>query len=474
MRKLIAHGDAVGFIVSAPPSTLSALNPLPSNRLLSILGVTFGLAVAIGNTIGAGILRTPGDVASLLQTPWLFLGVWIVGALYALLGVNALAELGTMLPRSGAQYVYARHAFGDYAGFVVGWNDWISTCASTAAISIVIGESIAALVPSLSTRATALAMATVVVFTALLLRSTRVGGRSQEITSLFKTVALVAFVAACFIFGGGAAAARAPNATSVVAAPGTSLFVSFVLSAQAVIYTYDGWSGPLYFSEELRDPGRQIPRSMFGALFAVTAIYLLINLAFLYVLPVSAMAGSTLAAARVAQTIFGPRGDTVVRLVVVLALPSAVNACLLMSSRVIFGVGRDGIGPRSVTRVNRGGTPTVALITSAIVSLIFLATGGFNRAIAIAAFFFVADYALSFLAVFVLRRREPNAPRPYRAKGHPWTTGIVLVGSIAFLVSAVTADQENSLWALGVLLVSYPAFLLTRKAVTPQGLGAEE
>jgi APA family basic amino acid/polyamine antiporter len=143
-----------------------------------------------------------------------------------------------------------------------------------------------------------------------------------------------------------------------------------------------------------------------------------------------------------------------------------------MSSRVIFGVGRDGIGPRSVTRVNRGGTPTVALIASAVVSLIFLATGGFNRAIAIAAFFFVADYALSFLAVFVLRRREPNAPRPYRAKGHPWTTGIVLVGSIAFLVSAVTADRENSLWALAVLLVSYPAFLLTRKAVRQEGLGA--
>src|SRR5437763_8243786 len=138
--------------------------------LVNILGVTFGLAVAVGNTIGAGILRTPGDVASLLQTPWLFLGVWVVGALYALLGANALAELGTMLPRSGAQYVYARHAFGDYAGFVVGWNDWISTCASTAAISIVIGESLAALIPALAARALLLAMATVVFFTALLLR----------------------------------------------------------------------------------------------------------------------------------------------------------------------------------------------------------------------------------------------------------------------------------------------------------------
>ena len=433
-------------------------------KLLNILGVTFGLAVAIGNTIGAGILRTPGDVASMLQTPVLFLGVWVVGALYALLGVNALAELGTMLPKSGGQYVYARHAFGDYAGFVVGWNDWISTCASTAAISIVVGESLAALIPAVSSQATALAMATVVVFTALLLRSTKVGGRSQEITSLFKTIALIVFIGACFVFGSGAAAARAPNATGMVAAPGQSLFAAFVLAAQAVIYTYDGWSGPLYFSEELRDPGRQIPRSMFGALFAVAAIYLMINLAFMYVLPVTAMAGSTLAAARVAQTIFGSRGDTVVRLVVVLALPSAVNACLLMSSRVLYAVSRDGIGPRLATRVNEGGTPTVSLVASAGVSLAFLATGTFQSVIAVAAFFFVADYALSFLAVFLLRQREPSAPRPYRAFGHPWTTGLVLAGSIAFLVSAVVSDTRNSLWALGLLLISYPIFRLTRRS----------
>jgi basic amino acid/polyamine antiporter, APA family len=433
-----------------------------ARALLSILGVTFGLAVAIGNTIGAGILRTPGDVAALLPNPWLFLGVWVVGALYALLGVNALAELGTMLPRSGAQYVYARHAFGDYAGFVVGWNDWISTCASTAAISIVIGESIAALVPALGTHALALAMATVVAFTLLLLRSTKVGGRSQELTSLFKTIALIVFVATCFVFGGHATQASVPAGAPSPAVT-TSVFAGFVLSAQAVIYTYDGWSGPLYFSEELRDPARQIPRSMFGALLAVAAIYLLINIAFLYVVPVGAMAGSTLAAARVAQAIFGPRGDTVVRIVVVLALPSAVNACLLMSSRVLFGVARDGLAPRLATRVNVGGTPTVALIASAIVSLAFLATGTFQSVIAVAAFFFVMDYALSFVAVFVLRRRDPNASRPYRAFGHPWTTGLVLAGSLAFLVSVVIGDPTNSRWAIGLLAVSYPAFRMRKR-----------
>jgi APA family basic amino acid/polyamine antiporter len=142
-----------------------------------------------------------------------------------------------------------------------------------------------------------------------------------------------------------------------------------------------------------------------------------------------------------------------------------------MASRVLFGVSRDGLGPRMATHVNAGGTPTVALLLSALVSLLFLATGTFQSVIAVAAFFFVADYALSFLAVFVLRRREPDAPRPYRTWGHPWTTGLVLAGSIAFLLSAVAGDTRNSLYALALVAVSYPSFLMVRR-LQLQGLGA--
>jgi APA family basic amino acid/polyamine antiporter len=431
--------------------------------LVRILGVGFGLAVMVGNTIGAGILRTPGDVASMLPTTWLFLGVWIVGALYAMLGTNALAELGTMLPRSGGQYVFARRAFGDYAGFVVGWNDWLSTCASSAAIAIVIGESLAALVPALRAQAAPIAMATVALFTLLLLRSTRVGGHAQALTSLFKTVALAGFIAVCFVFGGDAREASVPIATG--SAPVT-MFAGFVLAAQAVIYAYDGWTGPLYFSEEMRHPGREIPRAMFGGLVCVATIYVLINLAFLYVLPMQAMAGSTLAAGTVAKAIFGERGDAFVRVVVLLALPSAVNACLLMASRVLYGVSRDGLGALAATRVNSGGTPTVALVLSGVVSILFIATGTFQNAIAVAAFFFVADYTISFLAVFALRRREPHTARPWRARGHPWTTGVVTLGSLAFLASAVASDWTNSVRALALLAISYPIFAVMRRART--------
>jgi basic amino acid/polyamine antiporter, APA family len=426
-------------------------------RLLKVLGLWFGLAITVGNTIGGGILRTPGDIASLLPSAWMFIGIWVIGATYALLGANALSELGTMLPRSGGQYVFARHTFGDYAGFVVGWMDWISTCAATAAISLVIGESIVSLTSMSTGSAAPIAMVIVVAFTALLLRGTKLGDRAQRITSLAKAVALLVLVGACFLFGGHAAPAAA------AAARIGGGFAAFMFAAQAVIYTYDGWSAPIYFSEELQDPGREIPRSMFLSLLGIAGIYLLINIAFIWAVPLESLRGSQLAAATVANALFGSKGEILVRVIVIASLPSAVNACLLMASRVLYGVSRDGLGLPQATRVNAGGTPVVALIAGGVVSLAFLASGSFETIIAIAAFFFVASYTLSFIAVFVLRNREPAAARPYRAIGHPWTTGLVWLGSLGFLTSAIVSDRRNSMFALATVVISYPIFRLTRQ-----------
>jgi APA family basic amino acid/polyamine antiporter len=430
-----------------------------------MLGLAFGLAVTIGNTIGAGILRTPGDIAGLLPSALGFIGIWVVGGLYALLGANALAELGTMMPRSGAQYVFAHDIFGDYVGFVVGWMDWISTCASIAGISIVIGESAVALT-GLPAGAAPIAMAVVAAFTLLLLNSTKRGDRIQRVTSFVKAIALLALVVACFAFGShGTEAARSPAAGSAgaVAASG---FAAFLLAAQSVIYAYDGWNGPLYFSEELNDPGRQIPRAMFYGLAGVAAIYLLLNLAFLYAVPLPALAGSKLAAGTVANAIFGASGERIVRVLVIVSLPSAVNANVLMGSRVLYSMSRDGLGIPVAARVNERGAPFVSIVATGLVAVTFLATGTFETIIAIAAFFFVANYTTSFVGLIRLRIREPQRARPYRTVGFPWTTVLVLLGSLAFLVSAVIADRRNSMFALGILLVSYPVFRLTRPRPT--------
>jgi APA family basic amino acid/polyamine antiporter len=429
----------------------------PTKKLVTALGLVFGVAVTIGNIIGVGILRTPGDIAAQLPTFGLFIAVWIVGGLYALLGANALAELGTLVPRSGGQYVFVRHALGDYAGLVVGWSDWISTCGTTAAVSIVIGEYALALVPGLrAVEVVALLMVTI--FTLVQWIGIRAGGGMQDVTSLLKAIGFVLFIAICFWLG-----ARNPAATSMITEREGSLFVAFILALQAVIYTYDGWTAVIYFSEEVKDPGRNIPRSMFGGVFLVIAIYLLLNVAFLRVVPLPTLAGSNLAAAKVAQHLFGPHGDTILRALTIVALLSAVNSNVMMAPRVIFAMARDRLFWRGATEVNRGGTPDVALLLSSLVAAAFIVLGGFSRVIAVLAFFFVANYTLSFASLFAMRRREPDAPRPFRAIGHPFTTGLALLASIGFLVGAVISDLQNSVWALVVLAASVPVYLLVRR-----------
>jgi len=181
-------------------------------RLLRVLGVRFGIAVAIGNSIAAGIVRVPGEIARWLPSPWLFLGVWVVGGTYALLGASSLAELCAAVPRSGGQYNYSRRAMGEYAGFVVGWSDWLSSCGSVAAIALIVGEYSGALIPGISGHVKTIALAVTILFALMQWRGIRWGSGAQIATGVAKTVAFVILVLACFLFGRGARTAAASAA----------------------------------------------------------------------------------------------------------------------------------------------------------------------------------------------------------------------------------------------------------------------
>ncbi len=419
--------------------------------------MTFGLAVTVGNMIGAGILRTPGDIAAQLPTFWPFLAVWIIGGLYALLGANALAELGTLVPESGGQYVFVRRALGDYAGLVVGWSDWISTCGTTAAVSIVVGEYMLVLFPALR-GIEPIALAVIAIFTVIQWFGVRWGGWTQDATSLLKALAFLFLIAACFYLG-----ARHPTTESIVAVHEGSLVIAFILALQSVIYTYDGWTAVIYFSEEVKDSGRNIPRAMFGGVFAVMAIYLLVNVAFLRVVPLGSIAGQKMAAGVVAHHLFGPYGDPILRVIMIISLLSAANSNVLMAPRVLFAMSRDRLFWRGAAEVNKGGTPDIALLFSSLLAAVFVISGRFEQVIAILAFFFVANYALSFASLFAMRRSVPDAPRPFRAIGHPFTTGLAFLASVAFLIGAILSDMHNSLFAVGVLVLSIPLYLLVRR-----------
>src|SRR5438093_642316 len=295
--------------------------PSPSRGLIRILGVGFGLAVIVGSTLGIGILRTPGLVAGQHPNPTAILAVWIAGGLYTLVGAACLAELGTMLPEAGGYYVYARRAFGETAGFAVGWTDWVSYCAVLGYVSIAIGEFTALLGPSLGGYEKTVSMVALAALAALQLAGLRVSSRFQEITTAVKCAAFLAVVAAAMLF---APAARAGSE----AASQASSFAGLIVALQSVVITYGGWQSGLYFSEEDRDPDRNLPRSIVGGVAAVIVVYLLVNVALLSVLPIGDLARSTLPAADAAQILLGGRGRQIVTILSLVSLPPMLNAIL--------------------------------------------------------------------------------------------------------------------------------------------------
>jgi len=436
---------------------------VPKTSLLRVLGAGFGVAVIVGNTIGGGILRTPGEVARSVSSDSIYMLVWFAGALYALLGANLLSELGAMLSRSGGQYVFAREAFGDYAGFVVGWSDWISTCGSAAAVSIVAGESIRELFPALALPASRGALIVLLFFTAIQLFGIRSGSLMQSITSIVKTLAFVALIGACFWWSGSPPSISS-DGSSDGSNSGSIIASSLVAAIGAVIYTYDGWNGAIYFSGEMKDPGREIPRSMFGGVLLVAAIYLLLNFGFLQVANLQELGQSTFAAATVTERIFGTNAGVILRVIMLISMFGAVNAFQLFASRVLHGLASDRLFVASAARVTERGTPAVALLIGTFISALFL-IGSFERAIAILSFFFVANYTISFSAFFRLRKKQPARPRPFRARLHPFSSSLALVLSILFLGFAIVSDPASSGIALLALALSYPLYLFTKKAL---------
>ena len=439
---------------------LAAVQP-PAARgsLLRVLGQVFGVSVAIGTTMGGGILYTPGMVAAALPNPWLYMGVWVFGGINALLGATVFAELGAMIPLSGGPYPFARRALGNYAGFLVGYTQWALDCAADAALLLLVGEYAYVLMPSLAGHAVAVAFATLAALTALNWRGVREGGRFQVITTVAKTLAFAVLIATVFLLPHAAVAPGPKLATP----HGIALLAALMLAMQGVVFTYDSYYVPIFFGEELRDPAREIPRAIFRGLGLVIPMYLLLNAAFLVALPMAKIAHETFAGGAAAQAVFGAHGDQIIRIVVIVSVLGTINAGVLMTARVLLAMGRDGLFAHHATRINRGGTPTFALLLSSVVTAAFLVSGTFGAVLGVIALLLGVNYLLMFVSLIVLRRREPRTPRPYRAWGYPFTTWAAILIGLIFIVGIALSDPKNSGIALAILLASYPVYRLTRR-----------
>lgn len=430
--------------------------------LLRVLGLVTGLAVTFGGIVSLGILRAPGEVASQLPHPIWYMSVWVIAGLFVLLGTASAAEMATALPRAGAYYAYAHRAFGPFIGFVSGWTDWLNWCGATAMTIIVIIEYLHLLTPMISSVNLPLAMAIAVAFALVQWRGVRWGSGVHNVTSIIKSMIFAALIIACFALGGDTATQATPAAPPMPG--GWSLVMAFVIALRGVIYAYDGWVFTAYFSEEMQDPGRMIPRAMFGGVGIVISVYLLINIAVLRMLPMSEIAGAELAVGKAIETIFGPMAETFITAMLTGFMLIGINLGYMLASRVVYAMSCDGLFFARCRTVNDGGTPTIALAASVAATLVFLLfSSTFARLIEVLAFFTVVNYVILFLAVFTLRRREPDLPRPYRAWGHPWSTGIALIGAVFFLIGTIAGGTETGLYALGLVAISYPVYAVFRR-----------
>ncbi|MGB9475119.1 MAG: APC family permease [Candidatus Udaeobacter sp.] len=431
-----------------------------SGHLRRVLGIGFGLAVSVGATIGVGILRTPGLVAAQLHTPTAVLLLWITAGLYTLLCASCLTELGSMLPRAGGYYVYVRRAFGNTAGFAVGWTDWFTYCSILAYVSIAIAEFLTVITPIPGNAIRFVAVSILVAVVGLQWLGIRVSSQFQEVTTALKCVAFLALVAMCLIVParGQVSPGMAPSMT----------FGGVIIALQAIVITYGGWQSPLYFVEEDRDPSRNLPRVMIGGVLSVIGIYLLVNIALIKVLPMSQLSGATLPAADAARVIAGAHGRDLITLLSVISLVPLLNAVIMMGTRVIFAMGRDRLFWARTSTVNAAGTPDTATFVTTAIAVALIVTGTFQRLVAMTSFFLAVNYSLCCCALIKLRRREPDFPRPYRAWLYPWSVWVVIVGGIIFLVAMLFGDSFNGLAALGLLAVGLVGrAALTRRATSP-------
>ncbi len=419
-------------------------------RLKRTLRTADGLAMMVGIIVGSGIFRTPGIVARQLGRPILTFVAWVLGGALAFLGTLVFAELAARLPQAGGKYVYAREAFGRRAAFVVGWVEALGMyAAAIAAIGTVGGEYLGRLLGAPAGSTPWLAAGWVALFTWINLVGVASGRWVQNVVTAAKLLALAGLVVVAFATGSGAG----PSTVLPAAPRGVAVWGALAVAFRSVIWTYYGYADAAKIAEEVVDPGRTLPRIFLGGIATVIALYLLLNAAFLHVLPIERIAASNLVAGDVAQAIFGAKSGIVMAALALLVVLAGLNGNVFVTPRVIFGLARDGLAPGVFARVNAGGTPWAAMLLVGVVSIALVATGTFERLLALAiTLVLVVDGAMVF-ALVRLRREQPDAP--FLVPFYPLVP-LLFVGVYAALFVG-TALEQPALAALtiGLLVAVY-------------------
>jgi len=416
-----------------------------------VLGSGFTLAVVIGGTIGLGILRTPGEVATVVTNPWVFVSLWVLGGLASLLVAVVYAELIAMTPRSGGTYALVRRAYGPFPGFVIGWVDWLSFVGDIALKAVVVVEFAAMLFPATRLWQTPLAIMVSTVFAALQLRGIALGAKIQQVAAAALALIVVGFTLA-LVFAESAVG----DATSVPAT--VTGLGAWSLVFASIIYTYDGWDYPAYFGGEIKGGGGAVARTLIKGVVVLTLLYVFLAAALAFKVPLASLAGKELSLASALEMAVSPLASTVVLVVAIVMLLAHQNLMYMSTPRILQAMAVDGLFVRRAGKISKGGNPIFAVVLSWGFSVGLIMIGGFHFLLHLLVFFSLGITVVLIAGVLILRVRQPDADRPYRAWGHPWTTYSSLILMVLFTIYQAVAEIETAAYAVVFVSISWPVY----------------
>lgn len=450
-------------------------NTAPSRgQLRRRLGAYDAAAVVVSNVIGSGILILPAVVASMVAHPTAMLVVWIAGGVLAFAGALAYAELAALRPKAGGEYVYLRDAFGPLMAFLTGWTSFVAGFSGAIAagavglagylgrffpaagdVSPVASLTLGPLTLAVSPQAL-VALAAIAGLSLVHMLGLGPGRMVQNALAIIKVSALLVFVAAGLSLGNGSAS----HFTTTDPWPVSGMMLALI----PVMFSYSGWNAAAYIAEEIRDPGRNVPKALALGTLVVVVVYAAMNLVYLYAMPVSALAATDVRVVdAAADALFGPRVADVLTVVTVFIVLGSISAMVFAGPRVYYAMARDGYFLPAAANVNpRTGTPMAAIAAQGLWSGVLVLTGTFSQLVQYTGFAVVLFAGIAVTALFVLRHREPDAPRPFRAWGYPLAPGLFVLASAAMVVNAIWREPGPSLAGVAILLSGIPVYLIFR------------
>ena len=442
--------------------TVPATRDTWGERLPRTVGLWPAIMVLIGITIGSGIFRVPATVAVRLGSPGLVLVAWVLGGVLALFGALTLAELAALFPRSGGIFAYLEEGFGPMPAFLFGWSQLAVIRASAlGAISTIFAEYLGHFIPLTPTQIHWVAAALIAGVGILNYLGVRRAAAVTNVATATKYGALLLLVLFAFAAPTGSVRNFTPLWTG-------SLGLSALATAMvSVMWAYDGWADLSFMSGEVKDPARNLPRALILGTLAIILIYLLVNLAYMYLVPLPEMAQSRLIASTAAERIpfLGQAGAGLISGVVMISTFSSTNATMMSSPRIFFGMADRGLFFKGIARVSpRFKSPSTAIFLATGLGVVYVLFNDFQQLADKFVLGIWPFYVLAVVAVFLIRRSRPDLPRPYRVFGYPTVPAIFLLASAGMIVNALVTDPLNTGITFGIIAAGIPVFYAARAA----------